>query len=217
MNEIDIKALADKREANIQKLNSYLNAGKTADEKVVSRLIEQIRNAEKTLIDAGFVIEEKINDDGSFNKIEIPVINEAENKIDDTVVDVPIQNTVIKEDTTVIKARKNKPKKILDNKVEIKTEKFGVSVKEELVDKVKILGEYSNNKKPNDVVIDLLNSLFDGKDFNIEFEEKSKLKITSYNLPIEMVKAIEKINKKTRVPKSEIFNKLIEEALKNYF
>lgn len=216
MNEVDIKALADKREGNIQKLRNYLDAGKTAEEKVVARLIEQIKNAESNLIEAGFKIEARINNDGTFTKVENPVLNETENKTEATVVNAPVEE--IKEECTATsKTKKNKPKKTLENKIEPTTTKFGVSIKEDLVEKIKILGEHSNNKKPNDVVIDLLGDLFDGKDFKVEFEKKSSLKVTSYNLPNEMIKGIEKINKKTGVPKSEIFNKLIEEALKEYF
>lgn len=226
MNEVDIKALADKREGNIQKLVSYLNAGKTAEEKIVARLIEQIKNAEDILIEGGFDIKERINNDGTFTKIEIPALNEVENKTEDTVASAPVEE--VKEETkeevkeevkeeTKTRARKNKPKKTLENKVEVDTTKFGVSIKEDLVEQIKILGEHSNNKKSNDVVVDLLGDLFDGKNFNVNFERKSKLKVTSFNLPTQMVDAIEKINLKTDIPKSEIFNRLIEEALKDYF
>lgn len=224
MNEVDIKALADKREGNIQKLISYLNAGKTAEEKIVAKLIQQIKNAEDTLIEGGFDIKERINDDGTFIKIESPVSVETETKAEDTVANAPIEE--IKEETKeetkeepTTKTRKNKPKKVLENKVEPVTSKFGASIREDLIEKVKILGEHSNNKKSNDVVIDLLKGLFDAENnkFKIEFEKKSSLKVTSFNLPNEYINAIDKINRKTGVPKSEVFNRLIEEALKDYF
>lgn len=224
MNEVDIKALADKREGNIQKLISYLNAGKTVEEKIVARLIEQIKNAEDTLIEGGYDIKERINDDGTFTKIEIPALNEVENKTEDTVASVPVEEVKeetkeeVKEEATA-KTRKNKPKKLLENKVEPATSKFGASIREDLIEKVKALGEHSNNKKSNDVVIDLLRGLFDAESnkFKIEFEKKSSLKVTSFNLPNEYINAIDKINRKTGVPKSEVFNRLIEEALKDYF
>lgn len=224
MNEVDIKALADKREGNIQKLISYLNAGKTAEEKIVAKLIQQIKNAESNLIEAGFTVEERINDDGTFTKIETSSVNEAESKIEDSAVIAPVEELKeeIKEEPkeeTTNKTRKNKPKKTLENKIEPTTSKFGASIREDLIEKVKILGEHSNNKRANDVVIDLLKGLFDNESnkFKIEFEKKSSLKVTSFNLPNEYINAIDKINRKTGIPKSEVFNKLIEEALKEYF
>lgn len=172
------------------------------------------------------------------NNVENPASIEPENKIEDTVANTPTEeaieeNTVANTTEEVVeetkeeekKARtrntpeKLKPKKVQDNKVPAKTKKFGVSVREDLIEKVRCVGEHSNNKKPNDVVIDLLKELFDAENnkFKIEFEPKSSLKVTSFNLPVEHVNAIDKISKKTGIPKSEVFNKLIEEALKDYF
>lgn len=154
---------------------------------------------------------------------------ETENKTEDTVADdeitvanapvEEIKEEVKEEVKTRNKAEKLKPKKTMENKVVVKTDKFGVSIREDLVEKIKVLGEDSNNKKPNDVVTDLLKSLYDvdNDEFNVSFEKKSSLKVTSFNLPKEYINAIKKINKKTGIPKSEVFNKLIEEALKDYF
>lgn len=117
----------------------------------------------------------------------------------------------------VKKTNSKKPKKTMSNEKKKEYEKFGVSIREDLKDKVEILGKNSEDLKPNTVVVNLLSELFDGKSFIVNFEAKNSTKVTSYNLPVEMLDAIEKINKKTKIPKSEIFNKLLEEALKNYY
>lgn len=117
----------------------------------------------------------------------------------------------------VKKANSKKPKKTMSNEKKKEYEKFGVSVREDLKEKVELLGKNSNDLKPNTVVVNLLSELFDGKNFTVDFEAKSDTKVTSYNIPTEMLTAIDKINKKTKLPKSEIFNRLLEEALKNYY
>lgn len=94
--------------------------------------------------------------------------------------------------------------------------KLGVNIKEGVKDKVDALA-VDNQMKPNEVIVDLLNRVFDGKDFTVEIEKKDKTKVTSFNIPEPMDKALTKLNKKTGVPKSEIFNKLVEEALKEFF
>lgn len=111
----------------------------------------------------------------------------------------------------------NKPRKVMSNEKKKAIEKFGVSIRSDIKKKIDELGKNSNNLKPNAVVVNLLDEIFDGKNFNINFEKKIDSKITSYNLPSEMIQAINKINAKTNIPKSEIFNKLLEEALKNYY
>lgn len=111
----------------------------------------------------------------------------------------------------------SRPKKVMSNKNKKTIEKFGVSIKSDIKKRIDSLGKSSNNLKTNTVVVNLLEEIFDGKNFNIKFEKKIDSKITSYNLPSEMVQAINKINAKTNIPKSEIFNKLLEESLKNYF
>ena len=127
--------------------------------------------------------------------------------------DAPVETTK----STSKKSTKTTPKKTMTNEKKKEYEKFGVSVREDLKEKVELLGKNSNDLKPNTVVVNLLSELFDGKNFTVDFEAKSDTKVTSYNIPTEMLTAIDKINKKTKLPKSEIFNRLLEEALKNYY
>ena len=107
-------------------------------------------------------------------------------------------------------------KALVNDKVQNYT-KLGVNVREDLRDKVDALGKRSNNMKANDVVVKVLENIFDDKKFTVSFDKKSNTKVTSYNLPTAMDKAITKIKDKTGYTKSEIFNKLLEEALKEYF
>lgn len=116
-------------------------------------------------------------------------------------------------------SKKTVPTKKLKEDGDIKKPKFsklGVPIKETVKYKVDALAE-DNNMRANEVVIDLLKRVFDGKNFTIEIEQKDKTKITSFNIPVEMEKAIIKINKQTGTPKSEIFNRLLEESLKDFF
>ncbi|MDZ5019664.1 hypothetical protein [Clostridium perfringens] len=229
MNNADLKALTDKRAANIQKLNNYLNAGKTAEEKIVEKLITQIKNAEDKLSSAGIKLTEKINNDGTFTMI---LDNEDSTNIEDVTVistEEQSENNIDVEESTdnpksdeVAKKKSSKKvtptKKLRDNNTSSKPEvvKIGVTVKENIKLKLDALAEDSNIK-PNEAVVDLLGKLFDGKNFNIEFEKKEKTKVTSYNIPAAMDKALIKLNKTTGIPKTELFNKLLEEALKEFF
>ena len=102
--------------------------------------------------------------------------------------------------------------KDLFSSIIIPYKKLGVSIKEDSKRKVeKIAKKYK--AKPNTAVIKLLETIYDGKKFEVSFEKKQPLRVTSYNLPEDMVKAIEKISETTGVNKSEIFNTLLETAL----
>lgn len=148
----------------------------------------------------------------------------SKNIASDSTVQENIDNTVTIADTEVEdapvevkKTNSKKPKKTMQNEKKKDYEKFGVSVREDIKEKVETLGKNSDGLKPNTVVVNLLSELFDGKNFSVDFEAKNDTKVTSYNIPSEMLNAINKINKKTKIPKSEIFNRLLEEALKNYY
>lgn len=71
MQTTDIKEILNIRENNIAKLNNYLNAGKTIQEKVVSNLIKKIQKSDVDLEKLGYTNFEHINDDGSFTKTEV--------------------------------------------------------------------------------------------------------------------------------------------------
>lgn len=229
MNKTELKALADKRVANIQKLEGYLNAGKTVEEKVVSKVIEQIKKIEETLINEGFELGDKINDDGSISPVN------AELNVSDSPTTDNNSTSEIKEVSTT-KSKSNSDSKSIDNDVpktnkkklvpkkklregdikEVDYAKVGVNLKSSLKDKIDIIAE-DNKMKANETVVDLLGKIFDGKDFTVDFDNKDTTKVTSFNIPKEMEKSLTKIKKKTGLTKSEIFNKLIEESLKEFF
>lgn len=229
MNNADLQALADKREANIQKLNNYLNAGKTPEEKIVAKLITQIKNAEDKLSSAGIKLTEKINDDGIFtaisndeNSANIETIESTSTEEQsENIVEVEEMNDKVQTDE-VIKNKSSKKvaptKKLRDDNAPSKPEttKIGVTIKENIKSKIDILAD-DNDMKSNEVVNDLLNKVFDGKNFTVQFEKKEKTKVTSFNIPKAMDKDLIKLNKTTGIPKTELFNKLLEEALKEFF
>lgn len=228
MNNAELQAMQDKRSANIQKLQNYLNAGKDATERVVKKLITDIKKAEATLIENDVVLESTVDEDG-----KIIVLNVTSNNnlaTDNTNAPTEIIESTLQENNTTNettnktdapmetkKSNSKKPKRTMQNEKKKNYEKFGVSVREDIKEKVETLGKNSDGLKPNTVVVNLLSELFDGKNFSVDFEAKNDTKVTSYNIPSEMLNAINKINKKTKIPKSEIFNKLLEEALKNYY
>lgn len=144
-------------------------------------------------------------------------VNEPEEDVKNMSVDENINE--VKEDATPIKKSKKvtPSKKLKDAPVEKpKFSKVGVTVKESIRTKVNVLAE-DNNMKPNEVVVDLLKRVFDGKNFTIDIDKKDEIKVTSFNIPDEMSKALIKLNKSTGITKSEIFNKLLEEALQDFF
>ena len=224
MNNADLQALVNKRETNIQKLKNHLDAGKTVEEKIVANLIKNIKKAEETLSGEGYTLESLINDDGTFSPAthtESIEANKDSNKSVDGD-DSSDESAVISTAEPIAKAKTTKKatapsKKLRDSSPE-KPEitKIGVTVKESIKNKIDVLAD-DNSMKPNEVVVDLLGKVFDGKEFTVAFDKKENTKVTSFNIPNAMDKALIKLNKKTGIPKSELFNKLIEEVLKEFF
>lgn len=219
---VDLKAIQDKRTGDMQRLTNLLESGKTPDEAIVRKTIDKIIKAQDKLIANGIDVQDLINEQGE--------IIEPESKDEDVVVNEVKAESTTETDTTVTKDKRKRvsakqkaeldkpvPKKEFSkNEKVVKATKFGSSVQTDILAKVNVLAEQSE-KKPNTVVVELLESLFDDGKFNVKFENKQDLKVTSYNLPTPMVEAINKINKETKLPKAEIFNKLLEVALKEYF
>lgn len=229
MNTAEIKAITNKMESDKQRLKEYLQGSRTAEEKLVSNIIKKIRRTEEKLIVAGIELAERINDDGTFTKISnnkdtIPVeatttISEEE-KENNTI---EVVETSTENETSEVKKNKSSKKvtpkkKLRDDSEESKPEntKIGVTVKQSVKFKIDALAD-DNNMKVNDVVIDLLGKVFDGKNFTVVFEKKEQTKVTSFNIPESMDKALIKLNKSTGIPKTELFNRLLEEALKEFF
>ena len=236
MNNTDLQAIDNKRKADIQKLQGHLNAGKTPEEKVVKNTINKIRKAEEQLLKENYVLDCTVNEDGTITYLQEKFedtdasVTEETTSTEDTIEDTK-DNEGSNEDndgnerddekdspTKTKNSKKNKPIAKLRDGSETKKEtvKLGVSIKESTKDRVDMLAE-DNSMKANEVVVELLNRVFDGKDFTVNFDKKEDTKITSFNIPPEINKAIEKVNKKTGIPKSEIFNKLLDEAMKEFY
>lgn len=235
MNTAEIKAIQNKMESDKQRLQEYLQGSRTAEEKLVSNIIKKIQKAEEKLIKAGIELAERINDDGTFtvileNKDSTNIENEDSTNIENvTVISTEKQSESVLEESNneeeSIEVKKNTSskkaaptKKLRDENTQSKPEitKIGVTIKENIKSKIDILAD-DNGMKSNEVVNDLLERLFDGKNFNIQIEKKEKTKVTSFNIPKQMDKAITRMSKATDIPKSEIFNKLLEASLKEFF
>ena len=176
---------------------------------------------------AGIELTEKINDDGTFTTISNNDCSKVAEPVEVIVLEEQTQETVseltnieqLVETDKIKSPKKGAPtKKLRDENTPSKPEitKIGVTIKETVKSKIDALAD-DNNMKPNEVVNDLLERVFDGKNFSVQIEKKEKTKVTSFNIPKQMDKAMTRISKATDVPKSEIFNKLLEEALKEFF
>lgn len=152
--------------------------------------------------------EEAVKEDANNSVTDTTSVTATETE-DDTATDTTTTHKSSKKPVPSKKLRK-------DSVTKPGITKIGVTVKESIRTKIDALAD-DNGMKANEVVVDLLNKLFDGKDFTIAFEKKESTKVTSYNVPDAIDKAMTKIVKRTGIPKSEVFNKLIEEALKEYF
>ena len=145
------------------------------------------------------------------NKIET-VADLTDTSTENTSLKVNEDEVVYDEEENTIEDTNSDQLKNLFSDIIIPYKKLGVSIKEDRKRKVeKIAKKYK--AKPNTAVIKLLETIYDGKKFDVSFEKKQPLRVTSYNLPEDMVKAIEKISETTGVNKSEIFNTLLETAL----
>lgn len=131
--------------------------------------------------------------------------------------DEPVEEDVIEENIKKEEEHtSSSPKKTIIAQRKIPMIKFGVSIKEDNKKKIDKLAKKSKIK-PNETVIAVLEEVFDGKNFNISIDKKQNIRVTSYNIPENMYNAIDKISENTGVNKSEIFNKILEEGLKNFF
>ncbi|MDK0934370.1 hypothetical protein P5F48_14490 [Clostridium perfringens] len=192
MQTTDIKEILNIRENNIAKLNNYLNAGKTIQEKIVSNLIKKIQKSDVDLEKLGYTNFEHINDDGSFTKTEVTPQLEK-------------QSTLIPD---------HKPNGGITKAVKTVMGKLGATVRLDLRSRLEKLGA-KLNRKPNNLVSLMLDDLYDTKTkkFKIKINKKEATKITSYHLKQEHINAIEKLSKETGYNKSEIFNILLEACL----
>lgn len=243
--DTQVQEIISKRNSNIDKLQSYLNAGKTKEEKIVIKTIEKIKEAEKHLESLGYTDFDKINEDGTFKQQQETVSQDSSNQSNDTEIidsetennnnteedkkdvgDIPAQG----EDLSSPHKKTQNPdeqkednsntgtnKKILLKNDKVKSAKLGVSIKESNEIKIAKLAKESS-RKPNNVVNLMLRDVFDEENnkFNVEFPKKDKIRNTSYLVDEKYAKEIERIAKKTGWSKADIFNVLIEAALKNY-
>lgn len=129
----------------------------------------------------------------------------------------PVKEDVIEENIKKEEEHpSSSPKKTIITQRKIPMVKFGVSIKEDNKKKIDKLAKKSKIK-PNETVIAVLEELFDGKNFDISIDKKQNIRVTSYNIPENMYNAIDRLSENTGVNKSEIFNKILEEGLKNFF
>lgn len=220
--KIEIQELLSKRNSEIDKLNNYLSSGKTPDEKVVEKTIGKIKHSEEMLTNLGFTDFVKVNDDGTFNTVIEETASNSSKVTEGLITEELITNESISSDTTEEDSKINEsitqqPKKTLEKSIKIKTDKLAVSIKEINKNNLSTLASKSS-RTPNNVVNLMLKELYDEEKnkFKVSFEKKERLTNTSYLIEEKYYKEIDKIAHKTGLSKSDIFNVLLETALKEY-
>jgi len=216
MNNTELKAIADKREADIQKLQGYINAGKTIEEKIVANLIKKIKKAEQQLLEANYEISEILNDDGvlvAVSKEDKPV-EETNTAIENQqqVEESPVQET---KTTAKSKARKSSfgtKKKDEEKETEILSVKFSEDVANAFANEKAI-----TKKTASAVATELLTNIYnvETNTFKIDIPANHKMqtKDTTLNLPKELKDALIANAKAKNMKTYEYFNKLMEAIL----
>ncbi len=223
-----IQDMLNKREAEIVKYKNYINEGKTLEDKIVSATIKKIKTAEKQLtegnvefiefdptnLDKDLTIkaantQEHIQDKSQDNVKDTAPVLVLENKIEN-IAEVEKSEPKETEATT----KKKKPVR----KENISKKKLGVFLTSSISTKLTKFASLSNDNE-NTAVNELLKEMYDSekKQFKIKIDNKDKKsKITSYDINVEVLEAIENLAIKTGYKKTEIFEMIIEKALDEY-
>lgn len=223
MNNTELKAIADKREADIQRLQGYLNAGKTIEEKIVANLIKKIKKAEQQLLEFNYEVSEILNDDGTLVPVsteDIPVEETNTAVENQQVEESPIQETKSIEEKKTNKTAKagarrssfGTKKKEEEKETEILSVKFTEDVATAFTNEKSITG-----KTASAVATELLTNIYNAETntftIDIQANHKMQTKDTTLNLPKELKEALI-INAKAKNMKTyEYFNKLMEAIL----
>lgn len=198
MKDIEITALLNKREGEVAKLKKAILEQRDLDEGVVVQPIKKIQRIEEQLRDRKVHFQE-IN-------IENIIHPKKESSFDNNETQKNMNKN----------SSESKPKKTL-NKDRISYGKIGVNIEIDLKKKIEKISQ-RDNVTANDVVVASLKELFNEttQSFNMKFNKKSETKITSYNLPENMLKAIDKIAKKYGLKKNDVFIKLLQNGINSY-
>ena len=198
MNDIEITALLNKREGEVAKLKKAILEQRDLDEGVVVQPIKKIQRIEDQLKERNVNFQEINIEDITHPKKENSFNN---NKAEKNISENP---------------NESKPKKTL-SKDKVSYGKIGVNIEIDLKKKIDKVSQ-RDNVTANDVVVASLKELFDetNQSFNMKFSKKSETKITSYNLPEDMLKAIDKIAKKYGLKKNDVFMKLLQSGIDSF-
>ncbi|EJT6500007.1 hypothetical protein N2W45_003046 [Clostridium perfringens] len=226
MNNTELKAIADKREADIQKLQGYINAGKTIEEKIVANLIKKIKKAEQQLLEANYEVSEILNDDGTLVTVSpVPtediLVKETNTDVENQQVEEsPIQETKVvntnkTKESAKAKARKSSfgtKKKEEEKETEILSVKFTEDVATAFENEKAI-----TKKTASAVATELLTNIYNPETntfrIDIPANHKMQTKDTTLNLPKELKDALIANAKAKNMKTYEYFNKLMEAIL----
>lgn len=223
MNNTELKAIADKRETDIQKLQGYINAGKTIEEKIVANLIKKIKKAEQQLLEADYEVNVILNDDGTLVPVsteDIPVKETNTDVKNQQVEESPVQetktvNTKKTKESTKVKARKSSfgtKKKEEEKKTEVLSVKFTEDVATAFENERAI-----TKKTASAVATELLSDIYNPETntfkIDVPANHKMQTKDTTLNLPKELKKALIANAKAKNMKTYEYFNKLMEAIL----
>ena len=198
MKDIEVTALLNKREGEVAKLKKAILEQRDLDEGVVVQPIKKIQRIEEQLK------ERNVN----FQTINIEDIihPKKESSFDNNQSEKNMSEN----------SNENKPKKTL-GKDKVSYGKIGVNIEIDLKKKIEKISQ-RDNVTANDVVVASLKELFKetNQSFNMQLTKKSETKITSFNLPENMLKAIDKIAKKYGLKKNDVFIKLLQNGINSY-
>lgn len=235
MDNTDLKAKEDKRIADIQRLESYYSSGKTTEEKVVANLIKKIVKAQETLIESGFKVDIIVTPEGEITKVDTPAPSDTalvaselvEEPIEELVEETTRESTEEMIDATVNESilehkKTKKVPKILGEET-VQKDRFGVAVRTDILKDMETI--VKANKKhgvklnTSMVVEQALAKKYNQStgSFDIQFEKKSPLKSTTFNIDKKYIKAIEKLADETGIAKGEILDALIRDTIEGMF
>jgi len=197
MNKEEIQERLNKRDAEINKYQSYIRGGKDADDGIVKKTLKKIEDLETTLLDSNV-------DFDVFNlNLEEQIIKNKE-----------VASTKIKSNNNLINGKKRK----IIKKEKINKKTIGVYISTELSEKLSKMSKLANDNE-NGVISTLLANMYDKekKQLILKIDKKEKKsRLTSFAIDSEIMQAIENFADKMGYKKTEIFEMLVKKSLEEY-
>ncbi|MBI6108747.1 hypothetical protein [Clostridium perfringens] len=231
MDNTDLKAKEDKRIADIQRLESYYNSGKTTEEKVVANLIKKIVKAQEILMESGFNVDIVVTPEGEITKVDtsapgdtsLVASDESAKPVEKLIEETSKEKIDATTNESIVENKKTKKVPKILGEETVQKDRFGVAVRIDVLKDMETI--VKANKKhgvklnTSMVVEQALAKKYNSStgSFDIQFEKKSPLKSTTFNIDKKYIKAIEKLADETGIAKGEILDALIRDTIEGMF